>query len=440
MEETLRLYELTSMVRQAIELTFTDEYWIEAELAEARVAQNGHFYAEFIEKDSRGINVIARARATAWARTYNILAPLFERATGERLRAGLKVRVRVGIAFHEVYGFSLNIVDIDPAYTMGDLARRRREILAQLEADGILEDNKALPLPRLLRRIAVVSSAGAAGYGDFCDQLERNDYGLAFDIKLFPAVMQGANVEASVLAALAAICDEAEQWDCVVIIRGGGATSDLSDFDSYALAAAVAQMPLPVVVGIGHERDETVLDFVGHTRVKTPTAAAAFLIDHGAQELAALDELQRIIVRAAQLRTEASKQQLSRLLALLPRSFALVRERQSHRLEQLALRLATAPRQTLLSTAHSLQLLRSRLAQASQLKVEGSKFKVQSLEARLAALDPALQLRRGYSLTYTADGRLLRSAADVRTGDVITTRLTGGQFTSEIINIQEHGE
>ena len=432
MEETLRLYELTSLVRQAIELTFTDEYWLEAELAEARVAQNGHFYAEFIEKDSRGINIIARARATAWARTYNILAPLFERATGERLRAGLKVRVRVGVAFHELYGFSLNIVDIDPSYTMGDLSRRRREILAQLDSDGILEDNKNLVLPRLLRRIAVVSSAGAAGYGDFCDQLEHNDYGLAFDLKLFPAVMQGANVEDSVLAALAAICDEAEPWDCVVIIRGGGATSDLSDFDSYALAAAVAQMPLPVVVGIGHERDETVLDFVAHTRVKTPTAAAAFLIDHGAQELAALDECQGAILQAARLRLESSKQQLARLLALLPRSFALVRERQSHRLDRLALRLATSPQQTLLGAAHSLQLLRSRLAQASQLKVQGSQFKVQNLEARLAALDPALQLRRGYSLTFLADGRLLRSASELKAGDVITTRLADGSVSSEV--------
>ncbi|MBQ9286340.1 MAG: exodeoxyribonuclease VII large subunit [Bacteroidaceae bacterium] len=433
MEETLRLYELTSMVRQAIELTFTDEYWLEAELAEARVAQNGHFYAEFIEKDSRGINIIARARATAWARTYNILAPLFERATGERLRSGLKVRVRVGIAFHELYGFSLNIVDIDPTYTMGDLSRRRREILAQLEADGILEDNRQLELPRLLKRVAVVSSAGAAGYGDFCDQLLANDYGLSFDVRLFPAVMQGVNVEDSVLAALGAICDEADRWDCVVIIRGGGATSDLSDFDSYALAAAVAQMPLPVVVGIGHERDETVLDFVAHTRVKTPTAAAALLIDHGAQELAAIDELQRTIVLAAQQRIEASKQQLSRLLALLPRSFALVRERHSHRLDRLALRLASAPRHQLLDGSHRLQLIVSRFAQASRLKVQGAKFKAQSLEARLSALDPALQLRRGYSLTYLADGRLLRSATELKAGDVITTRLTDGTVCSEVV-------
>ena len=434
MEETLRLYELTSMVRDALALTFPDSYWLEAELAEARVAQNGHFYGEFVEKDARGISVIARARATAWARTYNILAPLFERATGERLRAGLKVRVRVEVSFHEQYGFSLNIIDIDPTYTLGDMARRRREILAQLEADGILEDNKLLALPALLKRVAVVSSAGAAGYGDFCDQLLHNDYGLAYELRLFPAVMQGANVEDSVLAALAAICDEAERWDCVVIIRGGGATTDLSDFDSYALAAAVAQMPLPVIVGIGHERDETVLDFVAHTRVKTPTAAAAFLIAHGAEQLARLDEWQSTILQAAHLRLENSKQQLARLLAQLPRSFALMRERQSHSLERLALRLATSPQQKLLGASHNLQLLRSRLLQATQLKVQSSKFKVQSLGTRLAALDPAQQLRRGYSLTFTSDGRLLRSATELKAGDSITTRFIDGSVRSEVVD------
>lgn len=440
MEETLRLYELTSLVRQAVEMAFTHSYWVEAEIAEARVAQNGHFYAELIEKDARGMNIVARVRATAWARTYNILSPLFERATGERLRAGMKVRVCVEVAFHELYGFSLHIVDIDPSYTLGDMARRRREILARLEADGILGDNRALELPRLLRRIAVVSSAGAAGYGDFCDQLLTNDYGLSFDVRLFPAVMQGANVEATVLAALEAVCAEAEQWDCVVIIRGGGATSDLSDFDTYTLAAAVAQMPLPVVVGIGHERDETVLDFVAHTRVKTPTAAAAFLIDHGAQELACIDELQHTILQAARLRLESSRQQLARLLSLLPRSFELVRERQNHRLVQLAMRLATAPRRLLLDAAHRQQLMQARLAQTAQLRVQSSKFKVQGLEARLAALDPMLPLRRGYTLTYTSDGRLLSSAAELSSGQRIVTRVADGELTSEIIKTKIYGE
>lgn len=408
MEETLRLYELTSMVRATIEQTFTDEYWLEAELSEARVAQNGHFYGEFIEKDARGVNIIARARVTAWARTYNILSPLFGRATGEHLRAGLKIRACVTVEFHEQYGFSLNIIDIDPSYTLGDMARRRREILTQLEADGILEDNKNLELPALMKRIAVVSSAGAAGYGDFCDQLVNNAFGLAFEVRLFPAVMQGTNVEASVLAALEAICDEPERWDCVVIIRGGGATSDLSDFDSYSLAAAVAQMPLPVVVGIGHERDETVLDFVAHTRVKTPTAAAAFLIDHGTEQLALLDELQQRIVRSTQLAVQSS---LFKVQGVEPR-------------------ITRAAQLVIQGSMLKVQSIEPRFARAVRHILESSKLRAQSLEARVAALDPELQLRRGYSLTYTDDGRLVRSVADVHEGDTIKTRIADGDLLS----------
>ena len=320
----------------------------------------------------------------------------------------------------------MNIINIDPSYTLGDLAKRRREILTQLEADGILEDNRQLSLPALLKHIAVVSSAGAAGYGDFCNQLADNDYGLYFDVRLFPAVMQGVNVEESVSAALAAIADEAERWDCVVVIRGGGATSDLADFDTYPLAAAVAQMPIPVIVGIGHERDETVLDFVAHTRVKTPTAAAAALIEHGAEQLAHLEEFQHAILQYARLQMEASKQRYARLTTLLPRTYSIVNERQQRRMEQIANRLVVAPQQRLLSASHAMELLCPRLSQATNLQIQSSKFKVQSLETRFAALDPALQLRRGYSLTYTADGRLVRSIQDLREGDTIQTRLVDG--------------
>ena len=407
---SLSLFELNSLVRNVVEQTLAEEYWLEAELAEARQASNGHFYVEFIQKDTQGRNIIARARGTLWARTYNLFAPLFERATGERLRAGLKVRVCVTIVFHELYGYSLNVVNIDPTYTLGDMAARRREILQQLERDGIADDNRQLPLPRLLRRIAVISSATAAGYGDFCDQLVNNDYGLAFNLCLFPAVMQGASVEESVLAALEGIMSDADSYDCVVIIRGGGATSDLSDFDTYALAAAVAQMPLPVIVGIGHERDETVLDFVAHTRVKTPTAAAAFLVSHEANELATLEDLASRITQRAKLTVESLKLKM----------------------ENIAVRLATAPRQRLLTERHQLQLQHSRLQQASRLQLQSARLKVDAFTTRFTALDPILQLRRGYTLTYDAEGRLLRSAIVLRAGQRLTTRFPDGTVTSEI--------
>ena len=409
MPTSLSLFDLNRLVRSILEQSLDGEYWLEAELAEARLAANGHFYVEFIQKDDSGRTLVAKARGVAWARTYNIIAPLFERATGERLRAGMKVRVLVSVEFHELYGYSLTILNIDPTYTLGDMAARRREILSRLEADGILHDNQQLPLPTLLQRIAVVSSASAAGYGDFCNQLQNNDYGLHFDIRLFPAVMQGANVEESVLAALAAICDEADRWDCVVIIRGGGATSDLSDFDTYNLAAAVTQMPLPVIIGIGHERDETVLDFVAHTRVKTPTAAAAFLIDHQAQQLVRLEEYGRRIFQSTTLRLQRAHARLEQLTTSLPRTFVLITERQRHQLELLHQRQLSALRHLLEQERHRGELLKQ----------------------RLQALSPELQLRRGFSLTF-ANGQLIRSAAGLSPGASLTTVLADGKIHSTV--------
>jgi exodeoxyribonuclease VII large subunit len=431
--EDVTLYELNNLVRSVIEQTLDDEYWLQAELSEARLAANGHFYVEFVQKDDTGRNLLARARGTMWARTYNMLAPLFERATGERLRVGMRVRVLVTLAFHELYGYSLNIVNIDPSFTLGDLAKRRREILAQLDSDGIIDDNKSLPLPALLKHVAVISSAGAAGYGDFCNQLSDNGYGLHFETRLFPAVMQGANVEESVLAALEAVCAEADAFDCVVIIRGGGATSDLSDFDSYALAAAVAQMPLPVIVGIGHERDETVLDFVAHTRVKTPTAAAAFLIDHEAQQLARLDDLSLSITQHARASIEQAKSTLDHLVVSLPRTFALVSERQSRRLEQLMTRIAQAAQMGVQRPMARLEAMEPLLVQAARFRMQNTQTRLQHLEQRIAALDPSLQLKRGYSLTFTADGQLVKDASHLRTNDILTTRLATGEIKSKVI-------
>ena len=350
-----------------------EEYWVEGEFADASVGFGGHFYGELVQKDAQGRNIIARARITCWARNYNIISLRFQKETGETLRRGLQVKLQVRVTFHEQYGYALNILDVDSSFTLGDMARRRKEILDQLQQDGIINDNKELSMPLLLKHIAVVSSAGAAGYGDFCNQLEHNDYGLFFHHHLFPAVMQGTNVEESVMTALAAIADEADCWDCVVIIRGGGATGDLSDFDSYPLAAAVAQMPIPVIVGIGHERDETVLDFVAHTRVKTPTAAAAFLIDNGAQQLARLDDIQNRIMQ----------------------DVSLLCERQQRLIEQLTVRLTSAPRQRLLTEEHHTQMLQNRYMQSARFMLQNEKFRLDNLQARYLALDPARQLMRG---------------------------------------------
>lgn len=406
----MTLFELNHIIRSVLESSLDEEYWVEGEFADASVGFGGHFYGEMVQKDEQGRNIVARARVTCWARNYSIISLRFQKETGEMLRRGLHVKLLVRVTFHEQYGYALNILDVDSSFTLGDMAKRRKEILAQLEQDGIINDNKDLPLPRLLRRIAVVSSAGAAGYGDFCNQLEHNDYGLFFHLQLFPAVMQGTNVEESVMTALATIADEADRWDCVVIIRGGGATGDLSDFDSYPLAAAVAQMPIPVIVGIGHERDETVLDFVAHTRVKTPTAAAAFLIDRQAQEAALLDDLYRRIQKNAEMTIQLARQRLEHVQRVLPILFAGFRQKQENQMELLVHRLQTA-------------VMR---------RIEQENHRQSLLQQRLDSLDPRTLLKRGYSITMCG-GKVVRTADDVREGEVITTSLQKGEIHSTVL-------
>ena len=269
--DSLSLLELNSLVRRSLEQCLPDEYWIQAELSDVRSNTTGHCYLEFVQKDPRSNNLVAKARGMIWNNIYRLLKPYFEESTGQLFTSGIKVLVKVTVQFHELYGYSLTVLDIDPAYTLGDMARRRREILLQLEEEGVLTLNKELEMPVLPQRVAVISSATAAGYGDFCHQLQHNPGGFYFYTELFPALMQGNQVEESVLVALDRINARINEFDVVVIIRGGGATSDLSGFDTYLLAAACAQFPLPIITGIGHERDDTVLDSVA-----VSTAFSAF--------------------------------------------------------------------------------------------------------------------------------------------------------------------
>ncbi|MBO4612410.1 MAG: exodeoxyribonuclease VII large subunit [Bacteroidaceae bacterium] len=407
--QPITLFQLNTLVKETLEQGLPGRYWVQGEISEGRPGYNGHFYGEMVQKDEQSGAIMAKARITCWANTFRQLAQKFQEATGETLRAGLTVMVEVTVSFHQQYGYSLTITNIDPSYTLGDMARRRQEILRQLEKDGILHDNQTLTLPLLTQRIAVISSATAAGYGDFCNQVQNNELGFWFHLQLFPAVMQGSRVPETIIAALEQIAAESDQWDAVVIIRGGGATSDLSDFDSYPLAACIAQMPLPVITGIGHERDETVLDYVAHTHLKTPTAVAAFLIDHLATTAAHIDELSQRITRSVTERLARELQRLVRLASVLPLAFQTVRQRQEHRIETLLSRMQTAHRERQLREQHRLQLM----------------------EQRLQSLDPALLLQRGYSMTL-ADGKLLRDASQVRAGQTLVTRLAKGTLISVV--------
>ena len=431
--ETLTLFELNNLVHEVIEASFDDSYWVVGELSDVSTpAFGGHFYGELVQKDEESDRIVARARITCWARNYNILRLRFQKECGEMLRKGLQVKLLVKVNFHEQYGFSLNVLDIDSTFTLGDLAKRRREILMQLEKDGILHDNQSLPLPRLLRRIAVISSATAAGYGDFCNQLEQNDYGFHFDVKLFPAVMQGEQVSASIISALEEVLASPDHYfDLVVIIRGGGASSDLSDFDSYELAACIALYPLPVLTGIGHERDETVLDYVAHTRVKTPTAAAAFIIDHQAAEATLLDELYQRITRSAQERIRHEKQRLERQQDVLPLLFTNLIQGRQNRLAILLQRITSVAAQRLEREPARLQLMHHRLLTSSGQRIEREQHRLQLMKQRLDSLDPRLLLKRGYSIT-TCGGKLVRGIDTLVKGDVLTTYTEHGtQFQGD---------
>ncbi|MBQ8601402.1 MAG: exodeoxyribonuclease VII large subunit [Bacteroides sp.] len=408
-EQTISLYELNNLVKQALRRHLPDTYWIEAELSDVRSNYSGHCYLEFVQKDALGNNLIAKARGTIWSNVYKMLKPYFEEETGQAFASGIKVRVCVSVEFHELYGHSLTVVDIDPTYTVGDMIRKRREILRRLEEEGVLDLNKELDFPMLPQRIAVISSATAAGYGDFCNQLERNPYGLVFYPKLFPAIMQGERVEESIIAALDRIYAEMEHWDAVVIIRGGGATSDLSGFDSYDLAANCAQFPLPIITGIGHERDDTVIDSVVHTRVKTPTAAAEFLISCMYESALMLEDYTNRIIGGVEVRMEREKHRLERLTERIPMTTNMYLQRGHFKIETIWQRLETALQHKMMKETHRLSLL----------------------EHRVMAASPEHLLKKGYSITML-NGKAVTDASTLKKGDRIVTMLHRGKIESEI--------
>lgn len=408
-QNVLSLYELNRLVRNVLEDAFDQSYWIQAELSDVGVNRTGHCYVDFVQKAPKGNAIIARARGTIWANVYALLAPYFEQQTGQRFAAGIKVLVKVEVNYHEAYGFSLNVIDIDPTYTLGDLARRRQEILRQLEEEGVLTLNKELEMPVLPQRVAVVSAATAAGYGDFCNQLFNNPKGFVFYPKLFPAVMQGEQTEKTIISALNVIAEEQEKWDVVVIIRGGGATSDLASFDTYLLAANVAQFPLPIITGIGHERDDTVLDMISHTRVKTPTAAAEFLIDRIDESACKLEELAQRMAYLIEFRRVQEERKIDALW---------------NSVEQIAQRRIT-------QGEHTIQLLQQRLRMALPMRLERENHKLDLVSQRIQDNSPERLLKRGYSLTLK-DGKVVKDASQLKSGDVIETRLGTGNVESTV--------
>ena len=408
-QQALSLYELNGLVKRSIRSCLPDTYWVQAELSDVRTNYSGHCYLEFVQKDAKGNNLIAKARGTIWSNIFKMLKPYFEQETGQLFTSGIKVLVNVSVEFHELYGFSLTVLDIDPTYTVGDMERKRREILRLLEEEGVIDLNKELEMPMMPQRVAVISSATAAGYGDFCNQLANNPRGYGFHTELFPAIMQGERVEESIISALNAIYDQVDRWDVVVIIRGGGATSDLSGFDTYELAANCAQFPLPIITGIGHERDETVLDRVAHTRVKTPTAVAEFLI-------AKMDKCADVLDEMSERLTESVR---SRLLWEYRRMESL-----KQRIPSVAYKRIADAKFHLLSAQRNLQMV-------SRQFLSIKKHRLELLRQRLNDALPEKQLARGYSITLK-DGKAVKDASVLKKGEELVTLLHRGRILSII--------
>ncbi len=478
MKEQLKLSELNGRVKKTIGEAFTAPIWVIGEISELKMNRSGHCYLVLIEKEENGDAIIAQAKATIWSYTFRMLRPFFESTTGQQLTEGLKVLVSVSVEFHELYGFSLNIRDIDPTYTLGDMARRRREIIVRLQNEGVFEMNKELSLPLVPQKIAVISSPTAAGYQDFADQLTSNPARYCFHLKLFPAIMQGNQAESSIIGALEQIFLYEHFFDAVVIIRGGGSQADLSCFDNYNLAYYITQFPLPVITGIGHEKDDSIVDLVAHTRLKTPTAVAEFLISGVAQFDGHLDELRhrfvdkieellaeskngveqftRRIIPLTRTKIAVANNRLSQTIWKLDNNVKIFIQNQDYHLEKkedaLRQEFRNFTRQQHRELEKTTRSLFSTLRLITNLSHDQLTRKIQKsenmarkmisenrhyleLSSQKAMLtDPDKILARGYSIT-TYNGHALKNTDKLEQSAIIETRLYRGNIISEVKTI-----
>ena len=474
-DQQISLYQLQQQVKGSLDDTFSMPVWVKAEISEMTVNRSGHCYLDLVETEPGTDTVIARCRATIWSYTFRMLKPYFETTSGQAFTEGLKVLLQAKVEYHEVFGFSLNIRDIDPVYTLGDLARQRREIIRKLQEDGVFEMNKELELPMVPQRIAIISSPTAAGLQDFLDQLHNNPHHFVFYTKLFPAVMQGNEAPRSIMNALDLIFEYEEMFDAVVIIRGGGAQIDLACFDQYELASNVAQFPLPVITGIGHDKDDTVIDMVAHTRMKTPTAVAEFLISGALQFSQQLNELESHFIELVNEQLEQNKNRLNdaadqlnqlvnemivtqqnRLkiaqIQLANQSEAFLKgqqselkqltigainktnrfvTRQNHLLDQSGNMLNFVFREQMLKSKNQLNQFQYLIKIRSVETIRTEKKNLSSIQEKLRLVDPQNILKRGYSLTMM-NGKIVKSVNQLKEGDLLETRLSDGMVKSTV--------
>ena len=429
--KALTLFQLLGQVKSALKNTLPFSWWIVAEISELKVNYSGHCYLELIDKEESGDSIRAKARATIWASVFRMLQPYFETTTHTQLTAGIKVMIKVSAEFHELYGFSLNVTDIEPSFTIGELARQKQEIINRLKSEGVFDMNKALPFPELPRKIAIISSKTAAGLGDFMDQITGNSFGYKFYLKLFPAVMQGDEAEQSVIAAMDRIYAVEDCFDLVVIIRGGGAQSDLHCFNSYWLTSNICQFPLPVLTGIGHEQDETIADLVAHTRLKTPTAVAEFLIDCYRQADEAIHERSLLLSDMVTEKVEREKELLKRMYLLIKPAIKEKLASYSGNLRISGLNLKGSVKHLYIKNSGTLNTREKQFKTLVKEFLTAKKLEIDGFERMKDYLDPFLILKRGYSVTYH-NGKALKNA-DIPKDELVVTRLAEGILKSKTL-------
>ncbi len=411
-------------------------HWVLAEIAELRQPSSGHIYFELVQR--QGEAIVAKCRATCWRTMANKIITDFEISTGVKLKAGLEVLIRVNIGFHPVYGFALNLQEIDVNFTLGEMARRRQAIINRLQDEGLYDKNKQLSMPLVSRRLAVISSHSAAGFDDFCQQISSGLTGATIVVDLYPAIMQGDSAETSILSQISRIAKSSHLYDALVVIRGGGASIDLSCFDSYKLSVAVALFPLPVVIGIGHERDTSILDLVANVSLKTPTAVADFFINKINQFLQNLENNEKLIVNKTNTILDNTNTNIQYYAERLNLKLQHQIQNQRHILDLYKQNIAEITRRLCLSKKLYLQNIIKNLPKLAQNNITQGGNKLNMLQSMINILDPKRLLQRGYSLTYV-NNKLFKGNQKISVGDKVKTVVSGLSFTSEVLNIEQKG-
>lgn len=424
----ITLLEFNRRVNRLLQNEAVQRCWVLAETSDVML-RGGHCYLELVQKNPDTGQTVAKARAIIWASRYAVLRRMFEDATGQAFGSGLNVMVEVNANFHEQFGYSLLINNINPTYTLGDMARQRMEIINRLKREGIIDLNRQLEWAAVPQRVAVISAPGAAGYGDFMHQLHNNASGVKFYTCLFAAVMQGVNTVPSVIAALDRINGHIDLFDCVVIIRGGGSTSELNAFDNYDLAANIAQFPLPVISGIGHDRDNTVVDAVSSVRVKTPTAAAEWLSGRAQEALDRLGALSDTVVDVASQMLSGARQQLAYYTSGIPLMAENIIVRHRAKLQAFAGVIPERVAGRIDSSRKDLSFLAQRVRMAAWQRLDSERMRIDGLEKQVGLLSPERVLKRGYSLTLK-DGKAVTDSASLKKGDVLVSRFAAGETRS----------